>query len=160
MEIKIQFIAMKLEKSQNWPGWKEAVPYGTIFDHKQWHAPNCRFERTKVSVPRVILDCASPLASLDLSGSGQRGRELQLMIEPHWFLFVHHNKVFMLQITDVCNWEYRMLSQYFFTFGILYWFHTYISGDDVGEEHGLGFGDVAWLPLTFHLDYRLSATAN
>ena len=54
-----------------------------------------------MSVPRVILACASPLASLDLSGSGQRGRELQLMIEPHWFLFVHHNKVFMLQITEI-----------------------------------------------------------
>ena len=44
-----------------------------------------------------------------------------------------------------------MLSQYLFTFGILYWFHTYISGDDVGEEHGLGFGDVA-----SHLPPRLS----
>ena len=55
-----------------------------------------------MSVPSVILACASPLASLDLSGSGQRERvgELQLMIEPHWFLFVH-NKVFMLQITEI-----------------------------------------------------------
>ena len=144
---------MKLEKSQNWPGWKEAVPYGTIFYHKQWHAPNCRFERTKVSVPRVILACASPLASLVLSGSGQRerGGELQLMIEPHWFLFVH-KKVFMLQITEIigCCHNIHLLSG--FCIGFIHISLVMMWGRSMGWVLGMLSGCLS--PSTSIIDYR------
>ena len=81
----------------------------------------------------------------------ERGRELQLMIEPHWFLFVH-KKVFILQITEIIGCCHNIYLLSGFCIGFIHISLVMMWGRNMGWVLGMLPGCLS--PSTSIIDYR------